>query len=404
MLKRLAETDMKPNFSLILTSAVIGFVGLSFHPAFSVLVLAVPVLWTLASTRYAAFAVMLAYNLAVSRGLFRGAAVFLSEIHTPAEAALLYFLMPFGVSLPFGAFWSEKKSRKAISILLVFLAAYVLPPVSLIGTVSPLMATGTIFRGWGFSGLIVMLMIYSACAVSRKTALFSLCAIAAFAVLPSREWHLTPTPENIIAVDTSFGRLGSGSFNFTRDYERANMVFAELKSRIGKGISADIIVLPETIAGRLNETGLELWKSEMQKLAGDDIAVIFGAELPTGDGRKYDNAAIMLHDGNFSFVSQRIPVPYSMYLGPFASMGANLHFAGDGLLELPDGRKAAVIICYEAFLTWSYLVSMYHRPDVLVSMSNLWWCRETSLPASQRRAVSLWANLFGLPVVFAWNI
>ena len=97
---------MKLNFALISISAVIGFVVLSFCPALSPLILAVPVLWTLALTRYAAFAVMLAYNLAVSRGLFHGAAVFLSEIHTPAEAAMLYILMPFGVSLPFGAFWS----------------------------------------------------------------------------------------------------------------------------------------------------------------------------------------------------------------------------------------------------------------------------------------------------------
>jgi apolipoprotein N-acyltransferase len=281
--------------------------------------------------------------------------------------------------------------------------AYVLPPVALIGIVNPLMATGTILKGWGFAGLIVMPGVYSACAVSRRTALFSLCVIAAFTLLPSQEWYTPSAPEGIVAVDMSFGRLGSGSFNFSQDYERANMVFAELKKRLGEDASADIIVLPETIAGRLNRAGLELWKGEIQRLTDDDTTVVFGAELPTGDGRKYDNAAVILHKGKFSSVVQRIPVPYSMYRGPFSSIGANLHLLDDGILELPDGRRAAVVICYEAFLTWPYLASMTHGPDVIVSMSNLWWCRDTSLPVSQRRAVSLWANLFGLPVAMAKN-
>jgi hypothetical protein len=395
---------MKLDLSLILISAVIGFVGLSFGPELSPLILAVPVLWALASTRCAAFATMLAYNLAISRGLFRGAAVFLSEIHTPAEAAILYFLMSFGVSLPFGAFWSDRKGKKGAGILLAFLAAYVTPPVSLIGVVNPLMASGTIFKGWGFVGLIIVLVLYSACAVSRNAAACFLCVIAAFTVLPSREWYLPQTPEGIVAIDTSFGRLGSGSFNFARDYERAGMVFADLKNRIGKGILPNVVVLPETIAGRLNNTGLELWKRELENLFGNETAVLFGAELPTGDGRKYDNAVLMLRNGEFTSSNQRIPVPCSMYRGPFAKTGANLCLFGDGILELPDGRKAAIIVCYEAFLTWPFLVSMFHRTDMIVCTANLWWCRETSLPVSQKNAVSLWANTFGVPVVFVRNI
>jgi apolipoprotein N-acyltransferase len=308
------------------------------------------------------------------------------------------------VSLPFGVFWSEKKCRKATGIILAFLTAYVVPPVALIGIVNPLMATGTIFTGWGFTGLAIMLAIYAACVLSKRTALLFLCVIAMFTILPDSDRFEPVIPEGFTVLDTSFGRMGSGSFNFTRDYERANMVFAELSKQIGRETLADIIILPETIAGRLNRTGLELWKREIQRLAGDDTTVIFGAELPTGDGRKYDNAAVMLHKGKFSFAVQRIPVLYSMYRGPFSSTGANLHWFDDGILELPDSRKAAVVICYEAFLTWPYLASMIHRPDVIVSMSNLWWCKDTSLPTSQRRAVSLWASLFGLPVVFAWNI
>jgi apolipoprotein N-acyltransferase len=93
-----------------------------------------------------------------------------------------------------------------------------------------------------------------------------------------------------------------------------------------------------------------------------------------------------------------------MYRGPFAKTGANLRLGDGGILELPDGRKAAALICYEAFLTWPAVSGMWRKPDVLLVAANLWWCRDTSLPASMERAAALWGKLFGVPVAFARNI
>ena len=168
------------------------------------------------------------------------------------------------------------------------------------------------------------------------------------------------------------------------------MVFSDLKKRNIAQSGAKTIVLPETIAGRLNETGMKLWKAEIQKIAKPGQAIIFGAELPTGDGRKYDNAAVMISGDEIVFTRQRIPVPHSMYAGPFADSGANLRLWECGILPLPDGREAAVIICYEAYLTWPVLASMTQKPDVIICMANLWWCRDTSLPVAQKTIVSLW--------------
>jgi apolipoprotein N-acyltransferase len=394
----------KEDIALILASSVIGFIGLSFDPALSPLILAVPVFWTLAGSRYSAFAVVLACKLAASRGLLPGATVFLPEYHTFTEAAVLYLLMPLGASLPFGVFWSKDRRRKAICLVLAFLTAYILPPFSLIGIINPLMASGTIFRGWGFVGIATALTIYALCAVSRKTAFVFLCVIGIFASLPPDSWYEPPKPEGIVSIDTSFGRLGSGSFSFERDYDRANMVFDDLKRRDISRSEAKIIVLPETVAGRLNKTGLRLWETEIQKIASTSQAVIFGAELPAGDGRKYDNAVIMAYRGRIAYTRQRIPVPYSMYKGPFAETGASLHLWECGILPLPDEKKAAVIVCYEAFLTWPFVASMIQKPDVIICMANLWWCKDTSLPATQKTIVSLWSLLFGIPAVLAWNI
>lgn len=392
------------NALLVAISGLIGCAGFTASPRAAALILAVPVLWTLADSRYSAFAVILAYKLAASRGLIHSAAVFLSENHTLLQAAILYFGLSFGASLPFLVFWSKDKKRKAICLVLAFVTAYVLPPISLIGIVNPLMASGVIFRGWGFVGILAILAIYIVCAVSRKTAYAFLCATVLFSILPGW-WYEPGAPSEIIALDMSFGRLGSGSFNFTRDYERVNIVLGELQKRSVKQTDeqAKIIALPETIAGRLNTIGLSVWRDRLSELLPEKT-VIFGAELPTGDGRKYDNVALMLYKGEISISRQRIPVPYSMYRGPFAKSGANLHLFDDGILAVPDGNKLAVVICYEAFLTWPLFVSMSRSPDVIICLANLWWCKGTSLPTALTRAVSLWALTFGVPVVFAKNI
>jgi apolipoprotein N-acyltransferase len=400
----LSRAPRKKDALLVLASACIGYAGFTTVPRAAALVLAVPVLWTLAKSRYTAFAVILAYKLAASRGLLPGAAVFLSEDHALWQAAMLYLVMSFGVSLPFLVLWDRDRELKAMLVIPAFLIAYLHPPLSLIGIINPLIASGTIFRGWGFAGMITMLAVYVLCAVSRKGAYAALCVIALFAVLPGEGWYVSPAPEGIMAVDTSFARLGSGSFNFEQDYDRANMVFDDLKRRNIAESEAKIILLPETIAGRLNRTGIELWENEIQKLTPGGKAVIFGAELPTDDGKKYDNAILMTYQGKIAYIRQRIPVPWSMYRGPFAKTGANLHFWDSGIIPLPDSRNAAVIVCYEAFLTWPFITSMIQKPDVIISTANLWWCKDTSLPATQKTAVSLWSLLFGVPAVFARNI
>lgn len=395
---------LNPGAILIAVSGAIGYFGLSSVPRLATLILAVPVLWCLASSRISAFGVMLAYFLAVSRGLLPGAAVFLSEHHTFVQAATLYFLMPLGVSLPFLAFWSKNRLKKALCLPLAFLFAFIVPPISLIGIVNPLMAAGTVFRGFGYLGIGFVLLICVLSAISRRIAYLFLCVIFVFTVLPSASWYETEAPDGFLAVDTSFGRLGSGSYHFTEDYERIRFVLGDLRQRDLKNTDARCVVLPETIAGRFNPFGLALWEKELPTLLNSETAVIFGGEIPTDGGRKYDNAAIMLHKGNMTVIPQRIPVPYSMYRGPFAESGANLHLLENGIMELPDGRKAAIIVCYEAYLTWPYLVSMRHKPDVIVSIANLWWCRETSLPATHRTTVALWGLLFGVPTLFATNL
>lgn len=265
--------------AIIALSGIIGFYAFTTELRFAALVLVIPIFWILASSRYSAFAVILAYKLAASRGLLPGAAVFLSENHSTFQAAMLYFLLSFGASLPFLVFWSKKGKEKALCLVLALFTAYVLPPLSLIGIVNPLLASGTVFKGWGFAGVAAVLSFYIVCIFSRRVMIFFLCVIAAFTVFSSDDWYLPPMPDGFVAIDTSFGRLASGSSNFAQDYERTQGVFSDLRRRGIKNIDARVVVLPETVAGRLNSSGISLWRDEMKKLLKNDMAVIFGAEI-----------------------------------------------------------------------------------------------------------------------------
>jgi apolipoprotein N-acyltransferase len=68
------------------------------------------------------------------------------------------------------------------------------------------------------------------------------------------------------------------------------------------------------------------------------------------------------------------------------------------------GKRLGFLVCYEQFLTWPFLSLMSQEPDVIVAPSNLWWCRDTSLPGIQAASVRLWARLFGSSLISAANL
>ena len=385
-------------------SALVGYFSLTSGARWPVLMLSVPVLWTLAPSRTAAFWVAFAYTLAVSRGLAPGAAVFLSETHTAADGIVLWILMSLGPSVPFFAFWHGGRLGRCLGFLAANLAAFLLPPLALVGIMAPWMGTGCLFPGWGWWGLLALMGIYFACALFRPFACGFLLLLLLLGCLGWAELKPPTLPEGFMAVDTSFGRMGSGSFDFRNDFERARMVFRRLNELNVASSDAEYVVLPETIAGRLNATGLALWHRELRPLLRSGQKVLLGAELPTEDGRRYDNVVLLLGDDAVLSVRQRIPVPYSMYR-PFSGTGANLHLFDEpsGILRLPDGRKAAAIVCYEGHLSLPCLLSFLHSPDLLLWVGNQWWCRDTSLPRIQERSVGLWAQLFGVPVAASQN-
>ena len=119
--------------------------------------------------------------------------------------------------------------------------------------------------------------IYFACALFRPFACGFLLLLLLLGCLGWAELKPPTLPEGFMAVDTSFGRMGSGSFDFRNDFERARMVFRRLNELNVASSDAEYVVLPETIAGRLNATGLALWRRELRPLLRSGQKVLLGA-------------------------------------------------------------------------------------------------------------------------------
>ncbi|NLL37389.1 MAG: hypothetical protein GX256_07710, partial [Fretibacterium sp.] len=295
---------------------------------------------------------------------------------------VLWVLSAAALALPYAIFYPAQLSSRlsrALRLVLAVLASAV-PPLGLIGWGSPLVAAGLFFPVSGWSGLGLLLILYDFAATWRRfrLALFFV-AIAITTFLPIVE---ADPPANWLGVNTEFGRLASGSADFDEQYQRERQIFAELlrKRRSGELLSADIVLLPETLIGRMYPTTRKRWGDFLYRLDGNTVFIL-GAEIPKG--RKYDNVMVAFNDPKGQTTAiQRWPVPFSMYR-PFSAQGANADIwsLGKNSMMKLKGVRIGFLVCYEQFLTWPFLTLMTLKPGILAATANFWWCRDTTLPA-----------------------
>jgi apolipoprotein N-acyltransferase len=367
-----------------------------------------PLLWLEVESRRGAFLVPMAFYLSISRGIVPGAYVFFRD-GSLVRALTLWILSGTALALPWGVLWSDKRKQNGWRAILVLLIS-IPPPLGLIGWGNPLTAVGLFFLGWSWWGLALTLDLYAEAALSAKLrrALIAFVFIAApVLTLPSLPERVTVGGLTIQGIDTSFGRVASGSGNFDEQYQRERLVFQHIqeKQRDGGLESASVVVLPETIIGRINPTTLKRWTKFFEPFTQDGAVFIAGGEIPTDQCRKYDNAMVSFEaDGKRKIAKQRFPVPFSMFR-PFSGHGANAYLASLGEVSIMEvnGKRLGFLVCYEQFLSWPVLTLVSQRPDVFIAPSNLWWCEGTSLPGIRGAAVRMWGRLFGVPLVSVVN-
>lgn len=361
-----------------------------------------PALWAMSPSRLTAVLVSAGYFLAASRELPQGVANFYGADLWPGlllwTAASLSFI---GVH---AALWKgrpEGKSpgvgRTGLAIAARYLAALVLigfPPFGIIGWAHPLTATGVLFPGWGWWGLVAM-----TAGLAMMTSRYWPAATIVLGGLwlwSAATWTSPNLPEGWKGVDLELGqKLGrDGSLDYHRD------LIATVRTAAGE--KTRFIVLPESALGFWTPTVAKLWS---QGLRGSALTVIAGAAVIDPGG--YDNIMVAISaDEARILYRERMPVPVSMWQ-PWRAWtgqggGARANLFGNPVVR-SDGQKLAALICYEQLLLWPVLQSMLHSPTAIVAPGNGWWTAGTSIVAIQNVSVIAWAKLFGLPVVTAFN-
>ncbi|MCK9549581.1 MAG: conjugal transfer protein TraB [Aquamicrobium sp.] len=378
---------------MVVASIAVGLVGWSGNPSLLPVAMLFPALWAFAPTRLIAALVSAAYFLAASRGLPQGVANFYGSGFGAGIA--LWLAAAIGFVLVHVALWTGRPGwgrtlRYCIAALLMSV-----PPFGIVGWAHPITATGIVFPGWGWWGLAAAAI--GLLAMTTRAWPIATFVLGGLCLWSTAMWTPPDMPKGWVGVDTNFRGEGGQYADFAQQRETINKV------RAAASDGAKIVVLPESAAGIWTPTVERLW---LRELAGLNATINVGAIVVDNAG--YDNVMIEIAgEGARILYRERMPVPVSMWqpwLGWFGEpAGARAHFFANPIVESGDLRVAP-LICYEQLIIWPMLQSAFHTPDVIVATGNGWWTDNTSIVAIQKAGATAWARLFGLPIIFAFNI
>jgi hypothetical protein len=378
---------------LIGSAVVVGALGWRGEILLMPLAMIFPTLWSMAPSRPSAGLVSAGYFLAASRGLPEGVANFFrtDALYGYAlwAAASLCFILVCVVAWTPNSGWL-RVARFAIAALLMSV-----PPFGIVGWAHPITAAGVLFPGWGWFGLSVA--VTGMLVMTTKRWPVAASALGGFWCWSAACWTPVSLPAGWVGVDTHL----SESLGRRFDMDQQKLLVTAVRKEAARG--ADVVVLPESAMGFWTPTVARFWHNEIRSL---DVTVVAGAAVlyPAG----YDNVLVGVgHRGASIVYSERMPVPVAMWLpwidGTGQRGGARAHFFANPSVEIA-GRKVAPLICYEQLLIWPVLQSMLSSPDLILAVGNSWWTAGTSTMAVQKASAEAWAQLFDIPIIFAFNL
>lgn len=367
-------------------------------------VLLLPLIWGLAKSRLSSSLVVFGFFLSASRGVPFAIGVFFGD-ESPWWANWgLWLCVALLSSLSYYFLWHEKKHRAIIGFIVAVILTLI-PPLGLISWANPLVAAGYLYPAWGWVGLGLTLLLFGAL-ISRSVLLICLfLGLAGLSqALGTSNSSKTAAPVGWSSVDTHFPRLASVGGDDAENILAARRRIDWLKGVMANVPSNHVVLLPETIVGVLDgESRFSVWQVEAG-LAARGARVLVGAIVPLPSGQ-YQNGLVVLgaKAGEAAMAVQNVPAPISMWKPWANNDGALADPLGRGNIVEVNGLKVGAVVCYEQVLAFSLLWTISGSPDVLTAASNVWWARDTSVPAIQRQMVKSFGQLFDIPVLVASN-
>jgi apolipoprotein N-acyltransferase len=393
-----------------------------------------PIVCLLARSRKAAFESTLGYYTAGLWPMIPGLQRYIGSAASPLAPFAIWLVAALLLSMPWTVTWTDRPARYVWRVPLAFVATTI-PPLGIIGFISPLTAAGYLFPSTSWFGLAAVALLPGVLLAARGMAprvrLAVAClAFAACGLLAIIGRERTPVEAETIpgwvSVNTRFGDV-SQPFH---DYAAATFI-----QRKAAESPARVLIFPEFIVPRWSEATEAFWHRTLHRCRKRGQTLVIGAGLPSGARLKDDHQAynfataidalqsgdsslatvrtsirsspepventLLVLGANSGTLYQRVPVPIGMWR-PFSNVSVPLRLNGPGVIEI-DHQRAAVLICYEEMLTFPILASMLQHPTAIIGISNSFWFDETTIPAYQSAALRGWARLFRLPLFMAVN-
>ncbi len=280
----------------------------------------------------------------------------------------------------------------------------VLPPIGIVGWVSPLHVASVLAPGAGIYSLVYAAVILAALACYhlwlfpvRWPAAIGAGFVLLVAPAASFDSPLRPPP-GWVAIDTTMGQLDQGSY--TALYARSEAL--QLAARKAFDAGARVVVMPEEMTGLWRGSTQFWWNSSLTQLKDSRQTLVLGVDLLVSESpRRYADSAIVLGTGSGRFDSRQ-PVPAGLWR-PTAPVSAVLGDLGQDFLTI-DGHRAAFSICYEDFLFWPHWRLFLVRPDVLLGLANNWFDDGLAVGQIQRQSITSIARIAGVPLLRAVNV
>jgi len=386
-IRGLQQSDTVYTVLLFLFSAVIGGLGWSGNPALHFLALLYPFVYIHSRRRLDTLSAVF-YYASSTWTIIPGAQSFFQTGHHLGKPITIWIAITALGSLPWILFYHRRfLPLSAIATLL----ALALPPMGLVTVAHPLIATGLWYPGTRWFGLALPLILIAAHRRLETPLVFAVLILASLAV--HARFARPIADPHIVAVDTKIGN-GSGSGAQAAEHRLQQIALAHPNA---------LLIFPESVIPDWSAAHDARWASTFAQLSAQRTGILIGTTIPIPNTQA--NRNVLLSRGfteHLSYV-QRVPIPLGMWqLGDSRhSFPLSLRFPATIRVW---NRRAGVLLCYEQMTFWPAVETMARSPEMLIAPSNLYWARDTSIPAIQHLAAQDWADLWAIPLYEARNL
>ncbi|CAM2175361.1 conjugal transfer protein TraB [Burkholderia orbicola] len=381
---------------------------LTWYPGHDALVLlALPAAWSKSRGRLACFTLWAAYYLTGARDIPVVCERFFAGYHdltAPVAFALgiaCWLLQALVLALP----WTILKPGPAASamnhawrVALAALAVTV-PPIGIIGWLSPLHVASALYPGWRLAGMVLGMAALGVAGMPRWTRKVWLAGALLAALSMCAHWQRTPpdSPVQWTAVNIALGRFDQSTYPSL--YARTLRLRAVVERAFAGG--ARVVILPEEIAGLWRPAMTLWWRQDIERMRAAGQTLLIGMDIGVSTTPfRYTDSAVVTGAGR-GRMDSRQPVPVALWQ-PGGLISAIRGDITQPFLTIA-GRRAAMSLCYEDLLWWPHWRTLLDRPDVLISQSNGWFNAGLALPEIQQQGIASVARLAGAPLLRATN-